>query len=43
LTTAMSAAIGVMLFREPWNGPLLFAMALAMAGILMISVAARAE
>jgi drug/metabolite transporter (DMT)-like permease len=43
LTTAMTAAIGVILFREPWNGPLLLAMLLAMGGILMISVAVRAE
>jgi drug/metabolite transporter (DMT)-like permease len=40
LTTAMSAAIGVAIFHEPWNAPILFAMLLAMVGILTISLAA---
>ena len=38
LTTALTAAIGVVGFKEPWNGTLLFGMLLAMVGILMISV-----
>ncbi len=42
LTTALTAAIGVALFHEPWNGPLLLGMLLAMVGILMISVEAPA-
>jgi len=42
LTTAMTAAIGVVGFREPWNGLLLLGMVMAMAGILMISVEAPA-
>ena len=42
LTTALTAAIGVLGFREPWNGPLLLGMLLAMIGILMISVEAPA-
>ena len=42
LTTAMTAAIGVVGFQEPWNGRLLFGMAMAMVGILLISVEAPA-
>jgi drug/metabolite transporter (DMT)-like permease len=42
LTTALTAAIGVVGFREPCNGPLLFGMSLAMVGILLISVEAKA-
>jgi drug/metabolite transporter (DMT)-like permease len=42
LTTAMTAAIGVVGFREPCNGPLLSAMSLAMVGILLISTEAKA-
>jgi multidrug transporter EmrE-like cation transporter len=38
----MTAAIGVVGFREPWNGLLLLGMVMAMAGILMISVEAPA-
>ncbi len=40
LTTALTAAIGVLAFQEPWNGTLLLGMLLAMAGILIISIKA---
>jgi drug/metabolite transporter (DMT)-like permease len=38
LTTAMTATIGLVAFKEPWNGTLLLGMLLAMAGILVISI-----
>ena len=40
LTTALSAVMGIALFAEPWNGTLLVAMLVCLAGILMISLEA---
>jgi len=43
LTTTMSATLGVVAFHEAWNGTLLLAMLLAMAGILIISIQAPSK
>jgi drug/metabolite transporter (DMT)-like permease len=40
LTTALTAAIGIAVFAEAWNAPVLFGILLSLAGILVISQAA---
>jgi drug/metabolite transporter (DMT)-like permease len=43
LTTALSAAAGIIIFHEPWNGYVKIAMLLSIAGVLLISLVAPPE